>query len=245
MVIIACDEADRIEAAIRSVAFADEVVVLDSGSRDETVARARALGATVIETDWPGHVTQKNRAITHATHDWILSIDADERISEPLAASIQRALHDPADAVAFRCARLNHWQGAPLRYGGWYPDARVRLFRRDRATWGGHDPHDALEVDGSVGMLQGDLIHHPYRSLSEHLQTIDRYTLRHVEVAVATGQRAHWWDVVFRPILHIVKTLLLKRGFLDGVRGVCVSGLGATYVLVKWARLYFAQRPPG
>lgn len=243
LVIIAKDEADRIEAAIRSAPFVDEILVLDSGSQDDTVQRARSLGATVIETDWPGHVAQKNRAVAMARNDWILSLDADERLSPRLAQSIQ-ALRQQQKRPhgAYRCARLNFWEGAPLRHGGWYPDARVRLFHRDLARWTGTDPHDHITTTASVGWLEGDLVHHPYRSLSEHLQTIDRYTARHVEVALAAGRVARWWDVVFRPPLHIVKTLLLKRGFLDGVRGVCVSGLGATYVLLKWSRLYFAQQ---
>ena len=241
LVIIARNEEDRISDAIASVPFAAEVIVLDSGSTDGTVARARALGARVIETDWPGHVAQKNRALGHATHDWVLSLDADERLSPALAASIQACLVAP-DCVGYRMARLNHWEGAPIRHGTWYPDARVRLFRRSKARWGGTDPHDRIALVGRVGRLSGDLLHYPYRSLSDHLQTIDRYTARHVEVALLERRCARWWDVVFRPILHLIKALLLKRGFLDGVRGLCLAGLGATYVLLKWGRLYLAQR---
>jgi glycosyltransferase involved in cell wall biosynthesis len=243
VVIIARDEADRIADAIRSCPDAAEVIVLDSGSTDETVALARSLGAEVIETDWPGHVAQKNRALTHARCDWVLSIDADERLSPALAESIRHILSSTPVHDGYRLARLSFWQGAPMRHGTWYPDARVRLFRRERARWVGTDPHDRVEVDGSVGRAEGDLHHHPYRSLSEHLQTIDRYTARHVEVALAAGQRAAWWDVAFRPILHLVKALLLKQGIRDGVRGLCVAGLGATYVMLKWTRLYLAQAP--
>jgi len=242
VVIIAQDEADRLPDAIRSASFADEVIVLDSGSTDDTVALARSLGATVIETDWPGHVAQKNRALQHASHDWVLSLDADERLSPRLAASVQAILSTTPAHGAYRVARLNFWEGAPLRHGTWYPDARVRLFRRGLARWAGTDPHDRVETSGTVGRLAGDLHHHPYRSLAEHLQTIDRYTARHAEVALSEGRRAAWWDVALRPILHLVKALLLKRGLLDGVRGICVAGLGATYVLLKWTRLYLAQR---
>ena len=247
VVIIARDEADRIEDAIRSVAgICAEVVVLDSGSTDGTVARAQALGARVIETDWPGHVAQKNRALGHARHDWVLSLDADERLSPALHAAIRAALsREPPTAVAFRVSRLNFWQGVPLRHGLWYPDARVRLFRRAQARWVGDDPHDRVEVTdgGQVGVLAGDLLHFPYRSLGEHLQTIDRYTARHLEVALAAGRRARWWDVALRPPLHLLKALVLRRGVLDGVAGLCVAGLGAVYVLLKWGRLYLAQRP--
>ena len=243
VVIIARDEADRIAAAIASVSFADEIVILDSGSSDNTPALARQLGARVIETDWPGHVAQKNRALTHAANTWVLSIDADERVSPRLAEAIRALLSSEPAADGYEVSRLSHWMGAPIRHGTWYPDRRVRLFRRDRADWTGTDPHDHVAVEGSVASLSGDLIHHPYRSLSDHLSTIDRYTARHAEVARARGVTAQWWDVLLRPPLHFVKAYLLKRGFLDGVRGGCVAGLGATYVLVKWLRLYLPEEP--
>ena len=238
VVIIARNEEDRIGEALRSVAFADEVVVLDSGSTDGTVALARSLGARVIETDWPGHVAQKNRALEHAGSDWVLSIDADERISPQLAQAIQALMQTDPSADGYRVSRLSWWMGAPVRHGTWYPDRRIRLFHRQRARWTGIDPHDFVKVDGAVAPLSGDILHHPYRSLSDHLSTIDRYTARHVEVALGRGVRARWWDVILRPPLHFIKAILLKRGFLDGVRGWCIAGLGATYVLVKWTRLY-------
>ena len=242
VVIIARDEADRISAAIRSVSFASEVVVLDSGSTDDTVRCAQQLGARVIETDWPGHVAQKNRALQHVQHDWVLSLDADEQVDPTLATQIQAVLASSPQCKGYRMARLNFWEGAPLRHGVWYPDSRIRLFHRKHAMWVGTDPHDHVEIDGDVGVLKGDILHHPYRSLGEHLSTIDRYTARHVEVSLLAGKRAAWWDVVFRPILHLIKALLLKAGIRDGIRGVCVAGLGATYVLLKWGRLYLAQR---
>jgi glycosyltransferase involved in cell wall biosynthesis len=244
VVIIARNEEDRIGGAIASVPFADEVVVLDSGSDDGTVALARSLGARVVETDWPGHVAQKNRALTHASHDWVLSIDADERVSPALAESIRAALAGVSEVRGYRMSRLSWWMGAPVRHGTWYPDRRIRLFRRDAARWVGVDPHDRVEVDGPVAPLTGDLHHHPYRSLSDHLTTIDAYTARHVEVARSQGVTARWWDVVLRPPLHFVKAILLKRGFLDGVRGWCIAGLGAMYVLVKWTRLYLPPEQP-
>jgi glycosyltransferase involved in cell wall biosynthesis len=227
-VIITRDEADRIEDAIRSVAFADECVVVDSGSRDDTVARARALGARVIETDWPGHVAQKARAWALAEGDWVLSIDADERVSPPLRDAIVGALAHPG-GDGFRFARRNHWLGHRLAHGHWYPDRRVRLARRDRARWVGADPHDVLAVDGVVIDLPGDLDHHPYRSLGEHLATIDRYS------AIA-ARRGSWFDILARPPWHFFSGYVLRRGFLDGVPGLVVATLGAVHTLLKWAR---------
>jgi len=239
--IIARDEEDWITDAIRSVAFADEVLVLDSGSTDGTVAVARALGARVIETDWPGHVAQKNRALEAASHDWVLSIDADEQVGGALAASIAQLRSAPPDHSGYRMSRLNWWMGRPLRHGTWYPDSRVRLFDRRRARWVGEDPHDLISLEGSEGRLAGDLVHHPYRNFAEHLQTIGRYSELAAASALAAGRRAHWWDVAFRPPLHIAKALLLRMGFLDGVRGLCVAWLGAAYVASKWGRMWWAQ----
>lgn len=227
-VIIARDEADRIEDAIRSVAFADECVVLDSGSTDDTVARARALGARVIETDWPGHVAQKNRGLAAARGDWILAIDSDERVTDALRASIVAALLAPV-ADGFRTARRNHWLGHRLAHGAWYPDRRIRLARRERARWGGEDPHDVLVVEGSVADLAGDLDHHPYRNLAEHLATIDRYS-------AIGARRGSWLDMLVRPLWHFVRNYVLRRGFLDGVPGLVVAALGAVYTLLKWSR---------
>ena len=238
-VIIARDEGDRIGRAIASVSFADEVLVLDSGSTDDTVAVARALGARVVQTDWPGHVAQKNRAVAEAAHAWVISLDADEWVPAELASEVQAALERPLDDVAgFSVPRLSHWLGGPLRHGTWYPDRRVRLFHRERGAWTGIDPHDHVQLAGPERKLRQPLHHAPYRDLSEHLDTIDRYTARWAEQAVADGVVARWWDVALRPVLHIVKAVLLKAAFLDGVRGLCVAGLGATYVLVKWTRVW-------
>jgi glycosyltransferase involved in cell wall biosynthesis len=227
-VIIARDEADRIEDAIRSVAFADECVVLDSGSTDDTVARARALGARVVETDWPGHVAQKNRALDEARGDWVLSLDADERVTTELRAAIVAAMGAPT-ADGFRVARRNHWLGHRLAHGHWYPDRRVRLARRTHARWGGADPHDLLIVDGAVHDLAGDLDHLPYRSLAEHLATIERYS-------AIDARPGSWIDILVRPPWHFFQGYVLKRGFLDGVPGLVVAALGATYTLLKWSR---------
>ncbi len=239
--IIAKDEADRIEGAIRSVAFADEIVVLDSGSSDGTPALARRLGAVVVETDWPGHVAQKNRALEHVRNPWVLSIDADERVSAELGAAIRQALERP-DVHAFRVNRLSWWGGEALRHGTWHPDWRVRLFHKEHARWAGRDPHDRVEASGRIVDLEGVLEHHPYRDLGDHLRTVGEYARISSARLADEGVRAHWWDLAFRPPLHFAKAFLWKRGFLDGARGLIVAALGSTYVLLKWGRLYLGVR---
>ena len=236
VVIISRDEVDRIARAIGSVAFADEVVVVDSGSTDGTVALARSLGARVIEADWPGHVAQKNRAWAEAEGDWVLSIDADEAVSAPLAAAIQVAVRTPT-ADGYRFARLNTWLGHPLRHGRWYPDRRVRLARKAAGRWVGDDPHDQLVVDGVVADLDGDLDHVPYRSLAEHLATIDRYSRTSAAALRSRGVQAGWGDLLVRPPWHFVRAYVFAAGFRDGVPGLVVAALGAVYTLLKWARV--------
>lgn len=240
--IIARDEADRLPQALASVAdLAAEIIVFDSGSSDDTVAVALAAGARVERTDWPGHTAQKNRALAACRHDWVLSIDADERVSPALADSIRLALQSEPRVAGFSVARLSWWQGAAIRHGTWYPDRRVRLVRRADAGWTGRDPHDRLKVDGPTARLDGDLHHHPYRSLGEHLATLDRYSATAAESLSRDGVHAGVLDVALRPFLHIVKALLLKGGIVDGVRGLCLAWLGAGYVALKWGRAYLAQ----
>lgn len=237
VVIIACNEADRIGPALASVGFAAEVVVVDSGSDDGTPDLARAAGARVVHTDWPGHVAQKNRALTLARHDWVLSLDADERVSPPLAAELAALWATGPQAAGYSVPRLSWWMGAPLRHGTWYPDRRVRLFDRRRARWVGDDPHDRVQVRGRVERLRGDLHHHPYRTFSEHLDTIDHYTRVAATAARSRGVVARPWDLALRPSAHLIKALLVKGGALDGPRGFAVAGLGAVYVQLKWLRI--------
>ena len=227
-VIIARDEEDRIEAALRSVAFADERLVLDSGSADRTVEVAESAGARVVKTDWPGFTAQKNRALELAGGDWVLSIDADEAVSPELARSILAAVAAPS-ADAFEVSRQTTWLGHSLRHGFAYPDRRVRLVRRGGGRWVGPDPHDRLEARGRVARLSGDLLHNPYRSLGDHLATIDRYS-------ALDGRAGGILDALVRPPWHFVQGYILKAGFRDGWPGLLFAALGALYTLLKWTR---------
>ena len=238
--IIACNEADRIGRAIQSVSFADEVLLVDSGSTDDTVRIATALGARVIQTDWPGYRAQKNRALTWAQHNWVLGLDADEWVSPILANSIQAALRSPT-VFGFEINRLGVWMGTEIHHGVWRPDRSVRLFDRRRGSWSGGSVHERVQIDGRTERLTGDLMHDPYRDLSEQLQSIDRYARLFVNDAITGNKKAYIWDVVFRPFAHLVKALLIRRGVLDGVRGLCLAGLGAAAVMLKWGMLYLRQ----
>ena len=191
----------------------------------------------MVETDWPGHVAQKNRGLALAHGDWVLAVDADEEVSEALRVAILGAIALPAAAAGYRVNRRNEWLGHRLSHGGWYPDARVRLVRRESARWTGENPHDVLEVSGPVVGLPGELVHRPYRSLAEHLATIDRYTGIAAAEARRRGRRATWIALLVRPPWAFLRGYVLRLGCLDGVPGLIVASLGAVYVLLKWARI--------
>lgn len=243
--IITFNEEDRIEDCLESVAFCDEIVVVDSHSSDRTRELAAARGARVIERDWPGHVRQKDFAVRQAANDWVLCIDADERVSDRLREEIV-ALRDQGFPrfAGWRMPRLSRYLGRWIRHGTWYPDLQLRLFDRRRGRWGGHDPHDRVELSGPVGRLRGDLLHDPYRSFAEHLATIDRYTSIMAEGLHARGRRARASDLLLRPAVRFLRFYVLRAGFLEGWRGLLLACLAAYYVHLKYAKLLVLEKAP-
>ena len=243
--IITKDEEVNLPDCLASVRWADEIVVVDSRSVDRTREIAAAAGARVIERDFPGHIEQKNFAIDQARHDWVLCLDADERLSPELSASVQGALGDPGGCDGFQCARLTFHVGRPIRHGGWYPDRKIRLFDRRRGRWEGRNPHDRVEVQGRVGRLAGDLLHYSYRSISDHLRQIDFFTAIAAKEKRARGERASFARLALRPGWKFLRMYVLKGGFLDGLAGFIVAVLGAYYVFLKYAKLREIERADG
>jgi glycosyltransferase involved in cell wall biosynthesis len=226
------------------VSWADEVIVVDSESRDDTVAIARRHATQVVVRPWPGYGAQKNFAAGLASHDWILSIDADERVTPALAENIVRALHSNPTAAAFRIPRVTYHLGRWIRSTDWYPDHQLRLYDRRRARWNTRPVHEALIVDGDVQLLRGELQHLAYRDLSHHLATIDRYTSLAAAVMYEEGRRTRALDLVLHPPLAFFRNYVLRRGFRDGAAGLIVSLLNSYYVMLKFAKLWELQRPP-
>jgi glycosyltransferase involved in cell wall biosynthesis len=241
--IITLNEEDRMADCIRSVDWCDEVVVVDSHSADRTRQIAAGMGARVIERDWPGHVAQKEFAIRAAQNDWVFCIDADERVSPALREEILR-IRDRGfqGAVGWKMPRMSSYLGKWIRHGTWYPDLSLRLFDRRHGHWGGNDPHDRVELDGPPGRLTNRLLHHPYRTFAEHLQTIDRYTTIMAQGLWERGRRAHLSDVALRPAVRFFRFYVLKAGFLEGWRGLLLAYLAAHYVRLKYAKLLVLQR---
>ena len=243
--IIAMNEEDRIADCLRSVAFCDEILVVDSHSTDGTRDIARSLGARVIERDWPGHVAQKEFTIRAAGNDWVLCVDADERVTPALRAEIEelRERGFPGRA-GWRFPRLVNYLGTWVRHGTWYPDLQLRLFDRRHAHWGGTNPHDKVELEAgaSAGRLKGDLVHVPYRSFADHLRTIDEYTTLMARGMHQRGRRTGISDLLVRPLWRFARFYLVKRGFLLGWKGLILGFLAAHYVRLKYMKLLMLQR---
>lgn len=237
--IIAYDEEAKIEDCLRSVAFCAERLVVDSHSKDRTRELATALGARVIERDWPGHIEQKNFAIDQATTEWVLCLDADERVTPELRARIEAVLAAPA-ADGYTVNRRNIYLGAWIRGGGFYPDRKLRLFRRGRGRWGGVNPHDHVRLDpaGTIVHLGGDLEHLTYDSIADHLKTIDYFSTIAAGEKLSRGQRLVTLQLLLNPPFKFFKMFVLQAGFVDGWRGLIVAALGAFYVFLRYAKLW-------
>ena len=236
--IITKNEAADLGDALESVAWADEVIVVDSESTDDTVAIARRFASHVAVRPWPGYVEQKNHAAQLATHDWILSLDADERVTPALAREIRAAIAQPPAYAAFRIPRVTWHLGRWIRSTDWYPDYQLRLYDRRRATWTGRYVHESVLADGPVGQLRGELQHHPYRDIAHHLQTMDRYTTLAAQQMFEDGRRAGWIEILLLPRLTFFRNYILRGGFRDGLPGLVISSMNAYYVGLKFAKLW-------
>jgi glycosyltransferase involved in cell wall biosynthesis len=246
--VITLDAARTLEESLASLAFCDEIVVLDSGSTDETLEIARAHGARVAHRDWSGFRDQKNAATALCARDWVLSIDADEVVTPELAREIADLFADgsggnpgPA-AVGYSIPRRTRYLGRDIRHAGWYPDRAVRLYDRRSAEWVGGQVHERVVVDGPVERLSGDLLHHPYATLAHHLDKLNRYSTLAAHTLHSRGRRAGWSDIAFRPPLAFIKKMLPQRGILDGVPGLVVALSTATSVFLKYAKLWDLAR---
>lgn len=236
--VITRDEAANLARALESVAWADEIVVIDSESTDATVDIARRFTSRVLVRQWPGYVEQKNRAAAEASHDWILSLDADERVTPALAAELQALLRSEPAAPGYRVPRVTFHLGRWIRSTDWYPDRQLRLYDRRRARWTGAHVHESVQADGPVVDLTSELEHYAYRDLSHHLQTMDRYTTLAARQMREAGRTAGWFDLALHPPAAFLRNYVLRGGFRDGVAGLIISTLNATYVALKFAKLW-------
>ena len=243
LVIITRNAEAHLARCLKSVPFAADVVVLDSGSTDRTVEIARGLGARVFTEEWRGFGPQKRRATELAAHDWILNLDADEALGEDAADELRALLGgEPGRlAPAYSFPRLSHHLGRWIRHGGWYPDRQTRLYDRRRAHWSEAPVHEKIVADRTE-RLRGPLLHWVFDDLSHQVITNDRYSGLGRDALVARGRRFRLGHLITKPVVKFVEAYVWKRGFLDGTPGLIIA-VGAAYsVFLKWAKLWERER---
>lgn len=241
--IITLNAARQLPECLASVPFAQEIVVIDSGSSDGTRELAASLGAKVIELAWRGYGPQKQAAVEAAAHDWVLCLDADERVTPALRAGIEAALANPA-YQAYRMARANRFMGRLLRHGEGYPDWSLRLFHRVHARWSADPVHEKVEARGEVGTLAGDLLHESAETLESYLAKQNRYTSLQAARMRERGETAGLARIALSPLVRFIKFYFFRLGFLDGVPGLVHIAIGCANSMLKYAKLRELDRAP-
>jgi len=239
--IICCDEEENIRAALESVKWCDEIIVVDSFSSDRTLEICREYTDRIYQRPWPGFVEQKAFALDQARLPWVLNLDADERVSLDLRREIEEALRTPR-ADGYYVPRLVYYLDRWWRRGGWYPDYRLRLFRRDKAVWGGVDPHEKVILHGRTLRLRSPLLHYTYRDIADHLATINGFTGVAARELLLRGRTASRADLVLRPLWRFLRFYVLRLGFTQGFAGLFVAQSAALYVFAKYAKLWEATQ---
>jgi glycosyltransferase involved in cell wall biosynthesis len=240
-VIITHNAARQIADCLHSLSFVSEILILDSGSDDETENIAASYKARFEHQDWLGYGPQKQKAVELAKYDWVLCLDADERISEELAVSIQAALKNP-DYQAFQFPRCNRFMGRWLRHGEGKPDISVRLFNRNVANWSDDAVHEVVQTGVPTGTLEGDLLHDSASSLDSYLEKQNHYTGLQAEKMYLAGKRAGVGKLIFNPLFRFFKFYLFRLGFLDGVPGLVHILIGCQNTFLKYAKLIALQQ---
>jgi glycosyltransferase involved in cell wall biosynthesis len=239
LVVVARDAGAQLADCLASAQFASEAIVVDSGSRDDTVEIAHRFGARVIVQPWLGYGPQKNFAVAQAANDWVLCLDADERVSPELERAIRGAFSEPSEprCRAYAMARRNRFLGRWLTHGEGYPDWNLRLFDRRQARWSEDVVHEHVLAKGSVGRLDGDLLHASAESLDGYLAKQNRYTTLQAEAMHARGERFSFTRLVFSPLLRFLRFYVLRVGFLDGSAGLIHIAIGSFASFCKYAKL--------
>jgi len=244
--VITLNEEHNIAAALESLAWADEIIVVDSESDDRTVEIALRFTERVFVRPWPGYSAQKNFASEQARNDWIFSLDADERVSEELAHAITELKNaSEPDAAAFQMSRLTFYLGRWIKHSGWHPDYKLRLYDRKRGRWRGDFVHETLEVSGHVERVSGELLHYTVRNASEHHLRMDRYTTLAAQQSFSQGKRASIISMILSPVVVFLRSYVFKLGVLDGVPGLAIARFAAHYEFLKKLKLWEIRRECG
>jgi glycosyltransferase involved in cell wall biosynthesis len=243
VVLITLNEAANLPRTLKSVSWAQEIVVVDSGSTDATLEIARKAGAQVFEEPWKGFAAQKNSAIAHASNEWVLSLDADEELSPELVREMQALLANEPSFSAYCIPRLNHFLGRPLCHGGYWPDPKLRLFRSGAARFAERPVHETMETDGPVGTLKNPLLHHCYLTLEEYIEHMNRYSTAGAKMLVESGRAtrslpALVWNAVLNPAATFLYNYVVRLGFLDGREGLLQHLNHSVYIHWKFVKAW-------
>lgn len=234
--IVTLNEERNIARAIESLRFADEILVVDSGSTDRTRDIAFRLGARVVEEPWRGYAAQKNFAAASAAHDWIFSLDADEAVNEELESEILELKLSEPPFRAYSMPRLAQYCGRWIRHSGWYPDRKIRLYHRAFAEWAGSYVHESVKTQEPEGHLNGHLLHFTCASIGEHVRTADKYTTLAARELADSGAPVPLSRLIINPAWTIFRTYFLRRGFLDGPQGLVIAWMAGFYTFLKYAK---------
>ena len=238
VIVITKNEEHNIRGCLESVLWADEIVVVDSESRDKTVEIARKFTSKVYIEPWLGFAAAKSFGLQNCTSEWVLWLDADERVIPELAEEIRNLVRSNPHEAAFRMKRRAYFLGKWIRHSGWYPGKVTRLFHRERAKFNTAAIHEGLEVNGAISDLNNDLLHFTDPNLYHYFAKLNRYTSLAAEDSFRKGKRSGHSDLIVRPIWQFFRMYLVRRGFLDGVSGLLLAFLSASYVLTKYAKLW-------
>ena len=232
------NEQEMIRDCLESVRWADEILVVDSFSRDKTLDIANEYGARILQHEYQNSAAQKNWAIPQATHEWVLLVDSDERVTPELEKEIREALAGPAPHDGYWIPRANHFLGRRMRHGGWETDKVIRLFRRDRARYEDREVHAEINLPGPLPVMKHPLLHYSFRSFSQYWRKIQLYSDWGSSQMWNDGKRAGWFSIASHPVQRFLKMYVARLGFLDGTRGLVLSMLGAFSVFLKYAKLW-------
>lgn len=236
VILITKNEADNIVDCLQSVLWADEIIVVDSGSTDDTVLLAKQVGAHVFIHDWPGFGPQKNRALAYASKEWVLSIDADERVTPALRIEIERAMRE-AKADGYSCPRLSQFCGVFVYHSGWYPDYVLRLFKRKQGVFSDNLVHETLLLHGDTGRLTSPLLHYSYRTVNDVERKIGHYSTAAAQQMFQEGKCANWVRAVGSAGWAFVRTYVVRLGVLDGQAGIEIAKMNARTTYLKYRKL--------